>query len=158
MGDSESWHYIGSSRVNESENRIGFPDGVFEEEILSPGGRAHWAYEAVVGFLVVSNDRLEQKEEYKRQGSTKIGSGGDGYRATIPGQFFRDTGKKGGPVEEKAQVEYGETRHFVCQSGMMEGGTRSCYVLTREQLESTIATPTEWKDSFDSIPRFMRDR
>lgn len=40
---------------------------------------------------------------------------------------------------------------------MVEGTTRSCYLLTKEQLESTIATPTEWAGSFDSIPRFMRE-
>lgn len=157
MTDAPSWHYFGSARVNSTENRVCFPDGLFEAGILSRDGKAYWAYEKVVGFLVVLNRELEQKEKYKQQGSTNIGGGDDGYRATIPKQFFSDTEKTGGPVEEKARVEYGETRHFVCRDRMMEGDTRSCYLLTREQLENTIATPTEWKGSFDSIPRFLQE-
>jgi len=156
MTGTPGWHYIGNTRVNGSENRIGLPDGLFEAGILPRDGKAYWAYEKVVGFLLVSNYELEQKE-YKQQGSTKIGGGTDGYRATIPKQFFRDTEKTGGPVEEKARVEYGETRHFICRTRMIEGDTRSCYLLTREQLESTIATPTEWKGTFDTIPRFIQE-
>jgi len=156
MGTTKDWHYVGSAEVNESANRIGLPDVLFEEGILSQEGRAHWAYENVVGFLVVSNTKLEKKEEYKRQGSTKIGSGEDGYRATIPKRFFEDYDGKGDPIEE-AQVKYGETRHFVYRTSMAEGDTRSCYLLTREELENTISTPDEWAGSFDSIPRFMRD-
>lgn len=156
MGTSKNWHYVGSATVNESANRIGLPDGLFEAGILSPEDDVYWSYERVVGFIVISNQKLE-KDAYKRQGDTKIGGDEDGYRATIPGQFFSDTEKKGGPVEEEAQVEYGETRHFVYRTPMAEGDTRSCYLLTREELENTISTPDEWAGSFDSLPRFMRE-
>lgn len=156
MGEGE-WHYVGSAAVNESENRIGIPDGIFEAGILSKDDRAYWAYENVVGFLVVSNRKLDDVNRYKNQGSRKIGSGKDGYRVTVPKRFFEDYKGKGEPVDEKARVSLDEMRYFVYQTPMAEGDTRSCYVLTKEQLENTISTPDEWAGSFDSIPRFMRE-
>ena len=57
MGTTKDWHYVGSAEVNESENRIGLPEGLFKAGILSPDARAYWSYERVVGFLVVSNTR-----------------------------------------------------------------------------------------------------
>lgn len=156
--NSEEWHYAGSSEVNTSENRIQIPDSVFEAGILTPDGEAVWAYEQIVGFLIVSNQRLERTKKYRHQGRTTIGSSQDGYRATIPKQFFADYEGMGGPIEDEAQVRYGQTRHFVYRTEMAERETKSCYLLTREQLENTIATPDEWANSLDSIPRFMRER
>jgi len=157
MNTSPEWHYAGSAEVNTSTNRIVIPDPVFEAAILPRGGDAYWAYERVVGFLVVSNAALEKKPEYKPQGSSRIGNEEDRFRATIPKQFFADFDGKGNPVPEKARVEYGEQRHFVYRSAMATGDTRSCYLLTRHQLEETIATPDDWAESLDSIPRFMRE-
>lgn len=157
MSDSGDWHYAGSADVTE-HNRIHIPDPVFEAGILSQGENAYWAYEQVVGFLIVSNRELETKPKYKPQASTRIGSGSDGFRATIPKIFFADYKQMGQPVPEKARVRYGETRHYVYRTPMAEGSTRSCYLLTREQLEHTIATPDDWAGSLDSIPRFMRGR
>lgn len=164
MGTSErDWVYVGDASVgDEGVNRIPIPEGVFEAEILPHPDttdrevRVYWAYERVVGFLVLSNRELEKTPAYKPQGSARLGGAADGYRATIPKRFFDDYGGPGGPVDDHARVRYGETRYFIYHTGMVEGSTRSCYLLTKEQLETTIATPTEWAGSFDSIPRFLR--
>lgn len=158
MTDPGDWHYAGSATVNESENRIRIPGPVFDAGILTPEQEASWAYEQVVGFLVVANAPLERKEKYRHQGTTEVGAIEDGYRATIPKQFFADYEGMGGPVEEKARVRYGQTRHYVYRTEMAERETKSCYLLTRGQLENTIATPDDWAGSLDSIPRFMRER
>lgn len=157
MSESGGWHYAGSADVNESANRIGIPDDVFEAGILSKDGDTFWAYESVVGFLIVSNRELENKPKYKPQGERVIGQEGDGYRATIPKPFFADFELMGNPVPEMARVQYGETRHYVYRTEMAEGQTKSCYLLTREQLENTISTPDEWAGSMDSVPRFMQE-
>lgn len=166
MGERD-WTYVGEANVGEDgNNRIGLPDGVFEAEILRQPGdgdgrrrevRVYWAYETVVGFLILSNQELENTPPYKPQGSSRLGTVQDGYRATIPKIFFADYSGAGNPVPEHARVEYGETRYFLYHTGMVDGSTRSCYLLTKAQLENTIATPTEWAGSFDSIPRFMRE-
>lgn len=158
MSDSEDWHYAGNAEVNESTNRIVIPDDVFDAGILSREGEAYWAYENVVGFLVVSNTELEDRSKYKPQGSSQIGTEKDRFRATIPKQFFADFEGKGTPLPEKARVRYNETRHYVYRTPMAEGRTRSCYLLTRDQLENTITTPDDWAGSLDSIPRFMREQ
>lgn len=166
MSDTEGdWVYIGESRVgDEGNNRIGIPDGVFEAEILSHPEetdkeiRVYWAYETVVGFLILSNRELTEKPDYKPQGSAILGGAKDNFRTTIPGEFFEDYGGPGGPVPEHARVQYGETRYFLYRTRMVEGETRSCFLLTKEQLENTISAPEEWAGSFDSIPRFMREQ
>jgi hypothetical protein len=139
----------------DGNNRVKIPDAVFDAGILAPGSEAYWAYEQVVGFLIVSNTELTEKPKYKPQASSVVGGEDDDYRATIPKIFFDDYAGMGSPVPEKARVTYGETRHYVYRSEMVERETKSCYLLTREQLENTIATPDDWAGSMDSIPRFM---
>lgn len=97
MGTSErDWVYVGEANVGKEENnRIPIPEGVFEAEILPHPEetdrkiRVYWAYEQVVGFLIISNNRLTEIPDYKPQDSRSLGSSGDGYRVTIPKVFFK---------------------------------------------------------------------
>lgn len=156
MGDDEAptWAWLGEESVNDAENRIAIPDGAFDADIFDPQyDRAHWSYEATVGFLLLSNEPL-RNDRFKHQGSSTIGSAADGYRSTIPKRFFSDYAGGEGPVPEHARVEYGERRYFLCRDGMVTGDPKSCYVLSRAQIERVLSQDPGWNGLVESLPRF----
>jgi hypothetical protein len=112
MGD---WHYGGEAVVT-SEGKIQLPDRLFEKGILKKGRRAYWSFVQDDGFVLVSDQPLDEPQ-YKRQGYAGTGSEDDGYLTNIPKIFFEDytgrgRGKNKDPVPEHAQVKYGEMRCF----------------------------------------------
>ena len=163
MSSPSEWHYVGKQSVNKN-NRIIIPEPILDADILSARDRAYWSYEKTVGFLIVSNGKLE-KQAYKSIASTKIGGENDRYQCTIPRKFFSDYEGRGkgpakqerDPVPEEARVSYDEPRYFVYRTPMAEGRTRSCYLLTQEQLETTITVPDEWETSLGDLPRFLQN-
>lgn len=152
-------YYVGHGNITPSANRVQFPDGIFEAGILERDGRAFWSYERVVGVLIVSNAELENRENYNLVGDRSIGGSGDNHRCTIPAEFFESHGgtakQDSEQVHEKAQIRKGQERHFVYQDGMASGDTRSCYLLTGQQIVDRLKEPGDWAGSFDSAPQFF---
>ncbi|WP_324665866.1 hypothetical protein [Haloarcula sediminis] len=157
--EESGWYYVGHGSINHSANRIQFPEGIFEAGILDRGGDAYWSYERVVGTLITSNRELTEEENYNCVGSRAIGGGEDNHRGGIPAPFFADYGgntkRDSERVPEKAQIRNGEERHFVYREGMDEGETRSCYLLTGDQIVNRLRGPGDWKGQFDSAPQFF---
>lgn len=157
--EDTGWYYVGNGNINHAANRIQFPDGIFEAGILDRGGEAYWSYERVVGTLIVSNDELTESETYNCVGSRQIGGSGDNHRGGIPAEFFADYGGNVGrdarQVPEKAWIRNGEERHFVYRDEMASGTTRSCYLLTGDQIANRLKGPDDWEGSFDSVPKFF---
>lgn len=154
MGD---WHYAGSNPVTDS-GKVRLPERLFEEGILASNRVAYWAFERGQGFLLVSNQPLDEKDRYKPQGSSPIGSEEKGYLTNIPKVFFEDfegRGKGEGktPVPEHARVDYDEKRFFAFREDMAEGDTRSCYLFTWKEFDNTIGDD-DWAEPLDEIPRF----
>jgi hypothetical protein len=154
MGD---WHYAGERPVT-SEGKIRIPERLFEKDILHPDRAAYWSYEVSVGFLLVSDTPLVEKERYKPQGMSPIGPESEGYKTNIPKVFFNDykgsgRGDDESPVPRNARVEYGEKRFFAFRESMAEGDTKSCYLFTGEQFDNTIGDD-DWADPLSEIPRF----
>lgn len=150
------WIYVAPVNVTYSEGRVTIPDGLFEAEILEERGDAHWAYEKVSGIPIVSNKELEDPE-YHTVGERKIYPDN---QSAVPAPFF-PPGEDVGPnewaktVDENALIRREERRHFIYQVGMDEGDTRSCYLLTDEQLQARLNGPEDWVGNFDSIPKFF---
>jgi hypothetical protein len=153
MGD---WRYAGQARVT-SEGKVQLPERLFEEEILHEDRVAYWSFVASTGFVLVSNQPLEDSK-YKNQGSSPIGPESEGYLTNIPKVFFADykgrgRGKNKNPVPEKAQVEYHELRFFAFRENMANRERRSCYMFDWEEFESTIGDD-DWADPLSDIPQF----
>jgi len=154
MGD---WHYAGENRVTD-QGKIRLPERVFEAGILDPQKVAYWAYEDTLGFVLISDDPLTEKERYTPQDSSPIGDEDNGYLTNIPKVFFEDYKGRGrgpdkSPLPEKARVEYGEQRFFAFREGMAEGDTCSCYMFNWEQFDNTIGDD-DWAEPLSEIPRF----
>jgi len=154
----QTWNHAGISEVNE-DGRIRVPDEIFQEQdILSVGSPVHFSYEKIVKILIVSNRELE-KDEYETEDFNKLGGENDNYRVTIPSQFFEGKPQQGEPaitrdVPEKAQIEYGENRHFIYHTGMANGSIRSCYLLTDEQFNKRFSDSDRWDGTLEQVPKF----
>lgn len=157
-GEDTRWHYAGSATVTDN-GKINIPERVFDEEILKPNRVAYWAYEVNLGFVLVSNQPLDEKERYKPQGNSDVGASEDSYRTNIPKVFFEDytgrgRGNKRDPVPEQARVNYKERRFFAYREQMAESGPRSCYLFDWDEFDSTLSD-ANWADPLDDLPRFI---
>ena len=157
MGD---WHYAGESTVT-GEGKIQLPEKLFEEGILHEDRVAYWSYEKNQGFVLISDQPLEE-DKYKNQGYCGIGPADDGYLTNIPKQFFenytgRGRGEAKDPLPEKARVKYNRNRFFAYRDRMAdaEGGNdkKSCYMFTWDEFDRTIGDD-DWADPLSDIPRF----
>jgi len=154
MGD---WHYAGENSVTD-QGKIRLPERVFEFGILDPQKVAYWAYEDTLGFVLISNAPLTEKERYTPQDSSPIGDEDKGFLTNIPKVFFEDYKGRGrgpdkSPLPEKARVGYGEQRFFAFREEMAEGDTRSCYLFNWDQFDNTIGDD-DWAEPLSEIPRF----
>ncbi|WP_226023691.1 hypothetical protein [Halomicrobium salinisoli] len=150
------WIYVAPDTVKHQTGRVVLPDGLFEAGILEDRGTAHWAYDRVVGVVILSNAELEDDEYHTVDEMSIYGD----RQCKIPEPFFPPDhdarpDQVSQAVHEKAHVRRGERRHFVYQVGMDEGETRSCYLLTDEQLQKRISSADDWVGNFDSIPKFF---
>jgi len=153
MGD---WRYAGGEQIT-NEGDIKLPDRLFEENILDDAMPVVWSFERDQGFVLLSNENLED-DKYKKQGITVISGEPGSYRATIRKEFFEDyvgsgRGEAKSPVPEKAQVQYYENRFFAYRDPMATDKKRSCYMFDWEEFDNTIGDD-DWADPLDEIPRF----
>jgi hypothetical protein len=155
MGD---WRYGGEAVVT-SEGKIQLPERLFHKGILHEERRAYWSFVRKDGFVLISDQPLEQSQ-YKGQGSASIGPQNEGYLTNIPKIFFDDyTGRGRGddkePVPEHAQVKYGELRFFAFREPMASDDREknSCYMFDWDEFDNTIGDD-DWADPLDDIPKF----
>jgi len=163
-GGSPSFNWLGYNTVGSQSTtgsrRISVPEPARTALGLSAGDPIYWAFETEIGFLIVARQPLTGNE-YKNQGRpVKLGDEHDQYRVTVPSIFFDD--HDGGtdietPIPEKARVAAGEDRHFVARDAMLDREPRTCYLLTRRQLEVSMSTDDDrWSDRFATRPQFLR--
>jgi hypothetical protein len=134
------WVYVAPMKIEHATDTVRLPDELFETGILQRGGTVIWAYEKLNGVLIVSNQPLED-DEYLNVGTRNVHDDG---RCTIPTEFFPpdDEARSHEAVEsvpENAYVRQGQRYHFVYKVGMDEGETRSCYLLTGEELDGVLS-------------------
>jgi hypothetical protein len=159
-GKSPSFNWLGHSTVRpqSGSRRISVPEPARTALNLSPGDPIHWAFETEIGFLIIACQPL-RGNKYKTQTALKLGGKNDQYRVTVPSIFFAD--HDGGsdietPVPERARVAVYEDRHFVARDAMLSE-PRTCYLLTRRQLEVSMSTDDDrWSDRFATRPQFLR--
>lgn len=163
-GGSPSFNWLGRNTVGSQSTtgsrRITVPEPAREAFDLSAGDPIYWAFETEIGFLIMACQPLSG-DAYKNQGRpVKLGDEHDQYRATIPSIFFadHDSGTElETPIPERARVTAGEDRHFVARDAMIEREPRTCYLLTRRQLEVSMSTDDDrWSDRFATRPQFLR--
>lgn len=152
------WVYISEGQIRD-ENRITLPETLFDDAgILQRGADGVWSYDRS-GLVVLSNRKLVEIDTGRKY--RYIDSNGiDQNRGTyIPGRFFEDYEGHRGPLEDEGtrytpRFEYGKPVFFAAHKGMTTGDTRSCYVLTKDQL-TDIMSGRDFGDTFDSPPRFI---
>lgn len=154
--DSPNWVYIAEARIRDDANRITIPEAVTDEaEIVHADDDAAWSYDRS-GLVVLSNRKLADTRKYRYIDSNSI----DGNRGTyVPGRFFPDFEGHRGPIDEQEttyepEFAYGQKVFFAGHKGMASGDTKSCYVLTQEQL-TDIMDGGDFGTTFDSPPRFI---
>lgn len=153
----EGWIYVAPMNVRPKTRRLEIPNGLFEAGIVERGGEVYWAYETVTGVPVVSNTELEGRE-YESLSSP--GSIYSSDAVQIPSEFFppdddaepHEIAKK---VDERAYIQRDQRRHFIYRVGMDRGETRSCYLLTDDQVQTRLSGPDDWSGHFDSKPQFF---
>lgn len=159
-----SFNWLGRTTVGSQSTtgsrRISVPEPARTALDLSAGDPVYWAFETEIGFLIMARQPLSGNK-YKNQGRpVTLGDEHDQYRATVPSIFFAD--HDGGteietPIPERARVTGGEDRHFVARDAMLEREPRTCYLLTRRQLEVSMSTDDDrWNDRFTTRPQFLR--
>lgn len=154
-----NWTYVAEACIRDNVNRITIPEAVITKaEIVSTGDDAVWSYDRS-GFVVISNRKLLGEnidQDYRYIDSNGI----DQNRSTyIPKQFFNDSESHRGPIQDEKttfdpKFEYGQKVFFAAHEDMDSGGTRSCYVFTKEQLKD-IMGGREFNTTFDSPPTFV---
>lgn len=153
-----NWTHTGISKVK--DGRIRVPNPVFEDkDILEPGEPVQWSYEKVLNVLIVSNRKLLD-DEYESVATSKLGGDEDNYRCTVPSEFFAGKTQQGNPkasytVPDGPRVENSERRHFMFHNGMVEGGTKSCYVFNDEQFSRRFENSDLWDGTLDKVPQFL---
>jgi bifunctional DNA-binding transcriptional regulator/antitoxin component of YhaV-PrlF toxin-antitoxin module len=161
------WNYLGQETVKQPASnirRIQLPDRTREALQRSPGDHVNWAYENEIGFLILATDSLEQVEQYTNVGQrVKVGNEKDNYRVTIPKPFFRgvhEDGLQAQGTPPEARVTAEEKRHFLARDDFLDDdhGPRTCYLLTRSQLETRVEgrDDAEWSPRFNSRPQFLK--
>lgn len=154
--DSPNWVYIAEGRIRDDANRITIPETVTKEaEIVHTGDDGAWSYDRS-GLVVLSNRKLADTRRYKYIDSNSI----DENRGTyVPGRLFPDFEGHRGPIDEQdttydPKFTYGQKVFFAGYERMASGDTRSCYVLTQEQI-TDIMDGRDFGNTFDSPPRFI---
>ncbi len=158
MTDNQTnWVYISQGRIWDNANIITIPETVINEVgVVEIGDDAVWSYDRS-GLVVMSSRKLvDKRRKYKYIASNGIDENRANY---VPGPFFADYGGHGGPIEEEntkyqPRFEYGQIVFFAGHEGMATGDTKSCYVLTEEQL-TDIMDGRDFGTTFDSPPRFI---
>jgi hypothetical protein len=168
MEGGKDWFHAGISVVKEKPDNNGvkrlvrIPDGIIWEEdsqydILEIGEPVHWAYDMASEVLIVSGSRLKNREDYNPAGYHKLRV--DNKNAKIPEGLFSEPGGKGQHHDAmRAGIDIdpfviGEQRHFITNSEMASGDTRSCYVLNDVQFSKRFSG--EWDGNLDQVPRFV---
>jgi hypothetical protein len=161
--EERTFHWLGrnvvGSRSSTGSRRIKVPEPAREAVGLSGGDPVHWAFETEAGLLVMCTRPLSD-DEYKNQGpAVSLGDENDDYRVTIPSIFFADHYSQADietPIPEPARVGEGEDRHFVAHDAMVDRGPRTCWLLTRRQVEITMgAEDTTVSDRLNARPQFL---
>jgi hypothetical protein len=149
------WRIAGHTETD-SDNEMYMPADVLEDTgiIRDDHDSICWHYADVPGYSVIANMRLEQSRNddtyvkgkyYSFVSDTAVDPIGKdettSYRTTVPKKYFSDfTGdtKAEQPVPEHARFEYEESYYFIYHSEMAQGQTRSCYVLSADEMAKVI--------------------
>lgn len=151
------WLYLGNNHI-ESSNLIVIPSPVFDRGILDQSEGVFWGYkitESSVRHAVSNNEFSDGDIRSASYEPTNIGGEANVRRSTIPKQFFADY-KRGNPVPEIAQLDYGELRHFV--TTVSKKTEKLVYFLSSEQLVETIQGPEHWTDSPENEKMLSKNR
>lgn len=146
---TKQWDLIRTRRVLDKQ-KINFPDK-FQEKIAYKhelhGESVEWNYERNAQVAVVSNTALTQ-EQYVHVSRTKVLDDGSNIRPpnALIGQLSR-------PFYKDLTVVY------LAHEEMLEGETRSVYLLTESQALELMGQPTaeseELKDRLFNTPAFL---
>lgn len=161
---TSDWVYVAPATVESEAPRLTTPNGILEAGILEEDGEINWAYEVVSNTIIVSNRRLEMtkkpkgEREYRHVGTRKVTKSGDRIRVPCPLQ----PGPSRGDMEilketipDSAFVYPDERYHFVYRGDMADGETRSCYLLTDEEVQRRLSGPEDWGGNFEPTPQFF---
>lgn len=124
--------WLGSNRIQSSENRIAIPPQVVELEIAEITLPVHWLVEEKLERVAIAKEALSDGGsragdvnptlEMDRIAHTTVG---ENRVTTIPKKFFPDyEGKAMGsmPVSANLQFEHGQRCHFITSTTLWEKG------------------------------------
>lgn len=151
------WAYLGSAKITKAVGRITPPDALYKDaEILDQDGTAYWSYDKITGTLILSNDELEELD-YNTVDESTIYGPNNSYAINIPDPFFMSYEAQPEGVPNNARVEGGERYHFVYNEAieMHVGETRSCFLLTDDELMNRVKDAGNLSREFNSAPQFL---
>lgn len=157
------WKHAGISKIkdNGGSKYVRVPDRIFRDnDILRLGHSVDWYFNDASQILIATHNRLD-KEDYEYTGvSTMFSKGDSKYGLTIPKSFYDSShGVRGTRVKSDLidAIELPEIcfLHFVYHTGMVNGGKKSCYVLTDNQFDIWVSDSDAWDGSLEQIPRFF---
>jgi hypothetical protein len=155
-----SWTHAGISKIKGEDSRyVRIPDRLFREEsIVELDLPVLWHYEKTVGVLIISRDKLKEKNyEYSGE-SRKFREGDSEYTVGVPKAFFSDFKGRGEPkidprAADKINLVENGWLHFVFHDEMVEGDVESCYILTEDQFDKRFSDSDKLGE-IEEVPRF----
>lgn len=109
------------------------PDALFEGE-LDDEQVVHWYLREDANVLMMTNDKFN-REQYRAVTTTPLirTSGGE-FEWEIPVQLI-DGHPEAADVPDTALIQPSRSIHFRASEAMIDGPTRTCYVMTSDRLE-----------------------
>lgn len=141
------WNWVFAA-TPDSSNRVKIPPRLVEAGIFEQNSSAYWGYNQRTGTMVVSPAEL-QFPNIKNVDESSIGGPKDGYRSTVPHQFYPDSSGQTHLAAQKVDptLTGDETFHFLYHDDVEQRDTSWCYVLTTTELERRILPPSEWPET-----------
>ncbi len=138
--DGNGWVHAGVVEVT-AEGRVPLPERLRATGLLGVGDEGYWGVQTTTGRIVLS-DSMHVGPTVRPISSRKVGGESDGYRLTVPFQFFpgdgestaHDAQREG--VPDEVMIEVGQELHFVFPD---DRHVRWAYLLSGTQLGANLA-------------------
>lgn len=146
MSNNETkWIYLENEEIQSSE-RLNISKELEGATFLKPGTPIDWGFDERFGYFVLDSSNEDLEEGYKAEIFTQFDSYSvqSGGTIAIPRKIEE---KKEDAVEKHGELGFyhGELRHFL--KPLKHESDPIVYILSMEQLESSVQSPDNWVDS-----------
>ncbi len=139
--DGTGWVHAGVVEVT-AEGRVPLPEQLRATGLLDVGDEGCWGIQTTTARIVLS-DSVHVGPTVRSISSRKVGGESDGYRLTVPFQFFPGDGDSAvhdaqrEEVPDEVTIEVGQELHFVFPGD--DRPVQWAYLLTGSQLGANLS-------------------